>query len=164
MVRSMVNRVMWVGRATLFMVGLLAIVALLFGVAYVALGAGGDRTSQNAQMSVEPLAARQLEVPRGYAQINVTPSTVTFDLVRSKGINDVKRSTTDPSVYCFDLKFAPRAAVASAHINNNATVGTVLGSGVPSGCTAPYRDAAARTYAANTSAPVSEVNFGIVFI
>ncbi len=67
-------------------------------------------------------------------------------------------------MYCFDLKFTPRTAVASAHINNNATVGTGLGSAVPFGCTAPYRDAAARTYAANTSTPSNEVNFNIVFI
>ena len=55
--------------------------------------------------------------------------------------------------------------MASANINNNATVGTVLG-GVPSVCPVGFRDAAAKTYAANdaTSTPRSDINFGIVFI
>ena len=38
----MVSKVMWVGRATVFVVGLAVIVALLFGVATTALGANGD--------------------------------------------------------------------------------------------------------------------------
>jgi hypothetical protein len=42
MVGSMVNKVMWVGRSTVFVVGLAVIVALLFGVATTALGANGD--------------------------------------------------------------------------------------------------------------------------
>jgi len=92
----------------------------------------------------------------------VTAATIT--LVGSKGVNGVRRSTTDTSVYCFDLTFAPRVAVASANINNNATIGTVLGSGVPTGCPLGFKDAAARTYAANTSMPNSGINFGIVFI
>ena len=105
---------------------------------------------------------RQIEYPRGFAQVNVASANVTFS--GSKSINGVQR--TDNNVYCFDLTFAPRAAVASANINNNATVGTVLGGGVPSACPAGFRDAAARTYAANdaTSTPRSDINFGIVFI
>jgi hypothetical protein len=181
MVRSVASKVMWVGRATVFLVGLAVILALLFWVANVVLGTGGkpflpgesnqiDPITQWAEgggadqpLAVEPLARRrQIEVPRGYAQVNVTTTTVT--LSGAKGINGVQRSTTDPSVYCFDLKFTPKTAVASAHINNNATVGTGLGNSVPSGCTAPYRDAAARTYAANTSEARNDVSFGIVFI
>ena len=44
--------------------------------------------------------------------------------------------------------------------------GAVLGNGVPGGCPAGFRDAAAKTYAANdaTSTPRSDINFGIVFI
>lgn len=116
-----------------------------------------------AGLAAEPVAVRrQIEFPRGYAQVNVTSATVT--LSGSKGINGVRRSTTDTSVYCFDLAFAPRVAVASANINNNATVGTVLGSCVPSACPAGFKDAAARTYGANDSLPHSDINFGIVFI
>ena len=93
-------------------------------------------------LAVEPLATRrQIEFPRGYARVNVTAATVT--LTGAKGINGVQRSTTpDDGVYCFDLTFTPRTAVASAQLNNNATVGTVLGSGVPvgwqRGCVPPF--------------------------
>jgi hypothetical protein len=181
MLRSTASKVMWVGRATIFMVGLAAILALMFVAASVVLGVGGfsgrynqidlitglaagDAGSEQG-IAVEPLATRRrIEFPRGYAQVKVTPTAVT--LTGSKGVNGVQRSTTNSGTYCFDLTFSPRTVVASAHLNNNATVGTVLGSGVPAGCEAPFRDAAARTYAANdpTSTPLSDVNFGIVFI
>jgi hypothetical protein len=42
MIRSAANKVMWVGRATVFMVGLSVILALVFGVASAAFGANGD--------------------------------------------------------------------------------------------------------------------------
>ena len=41
MLRSVANKVMWVGRATVFFVGLAVILALIFGVASTALGANG---------------------------------------------------------------------------------------------------------------------------
>jgi hypothetical protein len=41
MIKSAVARVMWVGRATVFLVGLAVILALLFGVASTALGVNG---------------------------------------------------------------------------------------------------------------------------
>lgn len=53
--------------------------------------------------------------------------------------------------------------MASANINNNGTVGTELGNGVPSGCPAGFKDTA-KTYGANDSLPHSDINFGIVFI
>jgi hypothetical protein len=185
MVRDVVGRIVWVGKGAVFLAGLAVIFALLFAgaiaVANAVLGTGdgtvlsiesdgGDPLARLTRddeaglgLDAEPVAARrQIEFPRGYAQVNVTSAAVT--LSGSKGINGVRR--TDDSVYCFDLTFAPRAAVASANINNNATVGTVLGNGVPSVCPAGFRDAAARTYAANdaTSTPRSDINFGIVFI
>ena len=42
MLRSAASRVMWVGRATVFMVGLAMILALLFGLSSTALGANGQ--------------------------------------------------------------------------------------------------------------------------
>jgi hypothetical protein len=108
---------------------------------------------------VDPLAVRRSPT-QGYAQVSQNGPT----LVTSKAVVGLQRSTTDNSVYCFDLSFTPKAAVASAHINNNATVGTILGNNVPAGCTAPYRDAAAKTYAANTSEARSDISFGIVFM
>jgi hypothetical protein len=176
-VRNAVDRIVWVGKEAVFLVGF----AVVFAVANALLGAGGGsplseesyradpitRLTANGEaglgLDAEPVARRrQIECTRGYAQVNVTSLTVT--LAGSKGINGVQRSAMDNSVYCFDLTFAPRVAVASANINNNATVGTVLGNGVPSDCSAGFKDAVAKTYAANTSAPSSEINFGIVFI
>jgi hypothetical protein len=42
MIRSAVGKVMWVGRATVFLVGLSVILAVVFGVASAALGANGN--------------------------------------------------------------------------------------------------------------------------
>jgi hypothetical protein len=179
MLKGAVGKVMWVGRATVFAVGLAVIIALAFAAASMVLGVNrgpslsGDYnridpitqltgSGAGASLNVDPLAMRrQIELPRGYAQVNVSGPAPTLSGV--KGINGVQRSTTDNSVYCFDLKFAPRTAVASAHLNNNATVGTALGGAVPSSCPTGYKDAAARTYGANDSVPHSDVNFGIVF-
>ena len=61
---------------------------------------------------------------------------------------------------------AANALLGGGTFNNNATVGPVLGGGVASVCPAGFRDAAAKTYAANdaTSTPRSDINFGIVFM
>jgi hypothetical protein len=179
MVRNAVDRIIWVAKGAVFLVGFAAIFAVVFAVANALLGGGTSFSGESYRadsgtqqvasggagpgLAAEPVARRrQIEYPRGFAQVNVTSATVT--LSGSKGINGVRR--TDNNVYCFDLTFAPRAAVASANINNNATVGTVLGGGVPSVCPAGFRDAAAKTYAANdaTSTARSDINFGIVFI
>ena len=174
MVRGVISGVMWLGKAAVFAVGLAVILVLLF---MVVLGANGGPSLTGRSNNISPIAGfaadqgpavetvarrRQTEVPRGYAQVNVTPTTVT--LTGSKGINGVQRSTTNNSVYCFDLTFTPRTAVASAHINNNATVGTGLGNSVPASCPTGFKDAAAQTRAANTSEDRSDVNFRIVFI
>ena len=42
MIRSVVKKVMWVGRARVFFVGLAVILALVLGVASTALGADGN--------------------------------------------------------------------------------------------------------------------------
>jgi hypothetical protein len=105
--------------------------------------------------------------PRGYARIASSgPSIVAGS---SRGVLGVAR--TDPgNVYCFNLSFEPKVAVASGHLNNNATVGTVVGNDVPSACdvlgSGEYTDAAAVTYAANdgTSAHRADLPFGIVFM
>jgi hypothetical protein len=209
MIRSVVGKVMWVGRATVFLVGLAVTLALVFGVATAALGANGDffkLGQRNVAQTVSTLvkkgtgSALALQVgadqppltvnaaagtarglsadeldgkdstelePRGYARVSHSGPT----LASSKGVIGVQRvppqgEPPQPTgIYCFDLAFTPNAAVASGHINNNATVGTIVGSSnVPSGCQAPYRDAAARTFAANTSEPRDDLSFGIVFM
>jgi hypothetical protein len=123
MLKAAAGKVMWVGRATVFLVGLAVILVILFGVTSMLLGANrgpslsGDYnqidpitqlagSGAGMNLNVDPLAMRrQVEFPRGYAQVNVTPTTVT--LTGSKGVNDVKRSTTDNSVYCLDLNSPP---------------------------------------------------------
>jgi hypothetical protein len=101
--------------------------------------------------------ASELE-PRGYAQVSYNGPAL--EPGSSKGVIDVMR--TAQNVYCFDLSFTPRAAVASAHLNNNATVGTMISPDF--GCPAPYTDAAAKVYGANDSSVHSDVSFGIVFM
>src|SRR5215210_2847302 len=106
MLRSTASKVMWVGRATVFAVGLAVILALMFVAASMVLGIGGfsgrynqldsiprlaagDAGAEQA-LAVEPLATRrQIEFPRGYAQVKVAP---TVTLTGSKGINGVQRS------------------------------------------------------------------------
>ena len=107
--------------------------------------------------------------PRGYAQVSVSCNATTklCQFSNSKGDIGIQRTDAPENVYCFDLAFTPKTAVASAHINNNATVGTVVASNsVPGGCPAGYRDAAAVTYGANeaTSPHHNDINFQIVFI
>jgi hypothetical protein len=116
----------------------------------------GKATNLNAD-ELDGLSSEEL-APRGYAQINHNgPSVVPGS---SRGVIDVMRTTAN--VYCFDLAFTPRAAVASANFNNNATVGTLI---LPAtGCPTPYTDAAARTYGANDSSVHGDVSFGIVFM
>jgi hypothetical protein len=206
MVRSVFSKVMWVGRATVFMVGLAVILALVLGVASAAFGDDGDffklgqrnvaqtmstlvkqgpgealalqvranqppLTVNAAAGTATGLSADELDgddstelPPRGYARVVVTNSSVTFDRSSSKGINGIQRSTSANSVYCFDLAFNnPHAAVASAAShNNNATIGTTLGA--VTGCPEGHRDAAAQTFAGNTSDPQTDVSFSIAFM
>jgi hypothetical protein len=182
MLKGAVGKVMWVGRATVFAVGLAVILALAFATASMVFGVNGGRTlpgdydhinpitqlvgsdgGANQVLSVDPMAMRrQIEVPRGYAQVNVSPTAVTTS--GAKGINGVVRHPTQTGVYCFDLSFAPKTALASPFLTNNATIGTALGSAVPSGCPASHREAAAKTHAGNTSEALNDINFNIVFI
>ena len=102
----MVNKVMWVGRATVFTVGLVAIFALVFAAAYVTLGAGGDpdRTDGISQLvgsevgadqalAVEPAAARRTPT-QGYAHVTLSTATSppTFDPARSRAVKTLTRA------------------------------------------------------------------------
>jgi hypothetical protein len=98
-------------------------------------------------------------VPRGYANINQNGPTIVAG--SSKGVISVVR--TGQNVYCFDLAFDPKLAVASSYLSNNATVGTEVGSAVHFDCGYGY-EAAARTYGVNDSSVHSDVSFGIVFM
>ena len=223
MVKSVFSKVMWVGRATVFLVGLAVILALVFGVAtaaFAALSKPGDPfklgvvneinrlttlvgTKAGAMLKVDnngtgtalqfeaeagkpPLVVKansgtatnfsadrldgmdssQLP-PRGYAQVSTSCDATTklCQFSNSKGVISVERN--NQNTYCFQLSFEPKTAVASPNVNNNATVGTVVGSGVDSKCgVLGDFEAAAATYAANTdpSPARSDINFGIVFM
>jgi hypothetical protein len=179
--RSAVDKVMWVGRGTVFLVGLATILVLAFVLVNAVVGASGGPSlsgkfnqvdpgtrwavggAGEQALAVEPVARRrQVEIPRGYAQVNHNgPALVAGS---SKGVIGITRTTGN--VYCFDLTFVPKTAVASAHINNNATVGTGLGNAVPASCPTGFKDAAAITYAANEnpSPARADISFRIVFI
>ncbi len=83
MVRSVVAKVMWVGRATVFLIGLSVILAVIFGVASTALGADGAPFllgKKNVASSVSKLVkngpgpALKLIVNDGQPPLSVTSS------------------------------------------------------------------------------------------
>lgn len=189
MLKSAASKVMWLGRATVFAVGLAVILALLFVAASRVLGAGdepsipgefgqangisqavGSDTGAERVLNLEPLASRRTPT-QGYAQVlpscTSDPTPVcTFE--DSKAVKGVTRTTpsassSTPNLYCFDLAFVPHIAVASPFLNNNAVIATAARDDVPTRCPAPYNDAAARTYAADTGANQSDIGFAIVF-
>lgn len=184
MLKSAASKVMWVGRATVFLIGLATILLILFWVASVALWAGGapsllDELGQengisrpfasdagkDRSLAVETVARRR--APQGYARVTTSPPF--FDSSRSKGVIGIQRVTpagsSAASVYCFDLGFTPKVAIASPFFANNAVVGTVTPPNdlLNSACPATHRDMAAQTFAANTSEKREDINFSIMF-
>lgn len=181
MPRSAANKVMWVGRVTVFLIGLATILVLLFWVASAALWAGGSPSvpgeldlgngisrpfasdaGTERSLAVETVARRR--ALQGYAHVNVGGTQSTFDPTRSKEVNDIVTVEGFNSRYCFDLIIRPKVAVGSPFINNNATVATATPpdnfSGI--GCPEGRRDAVVRTFAANTSEE-TPVSFKIMF-
>ena len=219
MIKAIFSKVMWLGKATTFLIGLAVMLALVFGVATTALAGTGvgarfdlgktntvnaisrligsvagpnlliDNNSTNSlataldlrvesgkpplkvnsETKVDKLNADKLDdidsselAPRGYAQVSHSGPTLVPGSF--KGVIDVQRPTITTGLYCFDLSFTPKAAVASGHIANNATVGTSLGNSVSGLCPEGFKDASAKTYAANTSDPRDDLSFGIVLM
>ena len=184
MLKSAANKVMWVGRATVFLIGLATLLVLLFWVASAALRASGEPSTLDESgqangitqlfgsdaraeqaLAVEPLARRR-PPPQGYAQVRPNGT-----FVRSKAVNGIQKRTPsnsnppgENSVYCFDLTFTPHVAVASPYQNNGAVVGTATPNDLSgTNCQAPYTDAAARTYAASPTTDNDEIGFAIMF-
>ena len=63
MIKSVAGKVMWVGRATVFLVGLAVILGLVFGVASSALGVNGEPFmlgNQNAATNVSTVVRKGL--------------------------------------------------------------------------------------------------------
>lgn len=86
MARSAFSKVMRVGRATLFMVGLAVVLALLLGVATMALGATGGNFilgQGNAASAVSKLVGN---VPGGSALLVSNPSTGTNSKALQLGV------------------------------------------------------------------------------
>ncbi len=224
MFRDVASKVAWVGRTASMVFGLALVLALLLGIATMALAAvpgdpfklgqmnriddavttligshsgpmmvvDNDSEAQAARaldLRVEPnrapmrvnsdsrvtnlnadkldgQEAGDLAEPRGYAHVKLA-GDVDPDYP-SRGVNDVVTPTGKPNVYCFDLTFAPNAAVGSPHPNNNAVVATwtqtnaSASDSVDVECDPPHDDAVARTFAADTGDPAA-INFQIVF-
>jgi hypothetical protein len=176
MAQSLVDKVMWVGRATVFSVGLVAILALLFAVAYVAFGSLSGNADQppgisqqlgsggaDQVLSLDPLAVRQGPT-RGFARVTATG---TFDPTRSVEVNDVKELAGQTGVYCFDLTFRPKVAVGSPFTNNAAfvTTSTYPDDGVSprDNCPVGYRDLAVKIFGSDAQ-PAAAVPFDVVFM
>jgi hypothetical protein len=176
MARSLVDKVMWVGRATVFSVGLVAILALLFAVAYVAFGTLSGNADQppgisqqlgsggaDQVLSLDPLAVRQGPT-RGFARVTLSGD---HDPTRSMEVIAVEEPQDQTGVYCFDLTFRPKVAVGSPFINNAAFIAT---STYPDGgvsprddCPAGHRDLAVKTYGSDGQ-PHADVIFDVVFM
>ena len=154
---------------------------LLFALAHVALGAGGnpDRTDGIPQLvgseagadqalAVEPVAARRTPT-QGYAHVTLGTATSppTFDPARSKAVKRVTAVQTSPGQYtpsrvCLDLAFIPNVAVGSPFINNGAIVATATPpDNFNQSCPEGYRDAAVRTYGNDENE--AAVSFKIMF-
>ena len=152
------------GSAALVCVGLALALAFVGGAAVALLmgaGAGADAA---------PALARSRPVKTAYAHVSFSKNADGEYFDRAKGVVDVEvvdvsAEGTDPirRYYCFDLAFVPKVAVGSVYVNNNGTVGTAVDTHVPGSCPPNYRDAAARTYAANTSEVREDIGFSIVF-
>jgi hypothetical protein len=90
MARSAFSKVMWVGRATIFMVGLAVVLALLFGVATTALGATGGNFilgQSNVASAVSRLAGN---VAGGHALQVSNQSTETGSRALQLGVAEGK--------------------------------------------------------------------------
>lgn len=108
MLRSTVSKVMWVGRATVFLVGLAVILALALGVASIALGANGNPLilgRGNAATRVTALtnqgqgAALNLKVRPGQPPLAVNSSTQVLGLNADQLDNKTASQFMASSVY-----------------------------------------------------------------
>ena len=119
----------------------------------------------NSRAKVRNLNADQVDGrgagPRAYGLIEAASGGT--EVVTGRGINGVvyHDPTFGEAHYCFDLAFDPDVGVGSPHENNNAAVG--VSTNDVAGCPESHSEAAARTYAADTSTVTNDVNFNIMF-
>jgi hypothetical protein len=111
--------------------------------------------------AIDGLDGSDVAGPQGYAAVLINGG---IDPAHpSKGVVGVT-TVMNSGVYCFNLNFTPKVAVASAHVNNSALVSvtTAPNAAVEAECNAPFADAVAKTHASQTGDP-APVNFMIVF-
>jgi hypothetical protein len=148
MIRGALSKVMWVGKATVFLVGLAVILALVFGVAFTALGANGQNfilgSLNNRATAITKLTgtvggpalrvsnptaddgstALDLEVASGMAPMNVNSSTKVTTL--NADLLDGKNSTAFVQGDGKITHFGPvnvNAGPSDTPLRNLATVG-----------------------------------------
>jgi hypothetical protein len=107
---------------------------------------------------------------KAFAFVN---SVGALDTTRSKGVNSVLRADLTPTggppgpednLYCFDLTFDPKIAVASAFANNAGIISAAdIGQGATEqgSCTAPHNDAMVRTWGSDGGS--TPVGFSVIF-
>jgi hypothetical protein len=129
-----------------------------------------DSTTRVARLNadrVDNMDASELAPPRGYARDGINGD---IDPAHSKGVIGVDKpdagddnNSSNDNLYCFELAFAPHAAVGSPHLTSGAAIATALrpNSAVDSSCGPPHNDAAVMTYGFGGPEPI---NFQIVFI
>jgi hypothetical protein len=74
MLKSMASKVMWMGRATVFLVGLAVTMALVFGVASTALGANGDFLKVGSAKNIATRATTLVGKATGSALVVKNPT------------------------------------------------------------------------------------------
>lgn len=109
MLRSVVSRVMWVGRATVFLVGLAVILALIFGIASTAFGANGKPFllgKKNVASAVSSLVKRgagpalKLQVGSGPPMaVNSSKKVANLNADKLDGLDSARLAGTGDSVY-----------------------------------------------------------------
>ena len=146
-----------IGRLAIFAVGAIVVVALTFGLIALIL------TSMH--FGADSTLARVRPPKTAYAHVLFTAKDGEY-FDRSRGVIDVAAvETSGGRIYCFDLTFVPKVAAAAPFINNNAVIGVTVAAdnAMPNACESPNRDAAAKTYAANTSEVRADIAFTIIF-
>jgi hypothetical protein len=145
--------------AAAFVVGVVLAVALIGGVVMAGV-VSLEFGAESGEAAPKPLKT-------AFARVTHTKNNANNEFFeKSRGVVDVAAVGTGADrVYCFDLSFVPKVAAVSPYFTNNATVAVWLPgqSGKPSECTSPHTDAAAKTYAADTSEERDDLSFNIIF-
>jgi hypothetical protein len=143
--------------AAAFVVGVVLAVALIGGVVMAGV-VSLEFGAESGEAAPKPLKT-------AFARVTATKNANGKYFEKSRGVVDVLAKDSDAArVYCFDLSFVPKVAAVSPFFTNDATVAVWLpGQSASTGCPPSHSDAAAKTYAGDTSLPVGHVSFNIIF-